>query len=174
MRYRAMKNGDKVSVLGFGAMRFREKNGYIDEEYAEKLLDFALEKGINYFDTAWPYHNGASEPFLGKFFEGEKRKKAYIATKLPHWMINETKDMRDIFEKQLKRLRTDYIDYYLAHAMDINSWNKIKELGACGFFDELKKNGAIRQAGFSFHGRQQDFEEILNGYDWDFCQIQYN
>jgi predicted aldo/keto reductase-like oxidoreductase len=170
-----MNNGDKISVIGFGAMRFPEKGGFIDEELSEKLILHAYEKGINYFDTAWPYHNMASEPFVGKVIEKNNlRKKINLATKLPTWMVNETADMNSLFEKKLERLRTDYVDYYLIHSLDGGSWEKMNGLGVGAFLDNLTEEKKIRQAGFSFHGRAQDFEGILRGYKWDFVQIQYN
>jgi len=175
MKYRKIpKTGEKISALGFGCMRLPEKRGKIDENRAKTQLYSAIEKGVNYFDTAMPYHMGASEPFLGKVFEGGYRKKINLATKLPPWYVNEASDMDKLFVSQLQNLRTDYIDYYLLHALDGDSFKRMKALGAIDFLDRLKSQGKIRNAGFSFHGKKKDFKKIVDAYDWEFCQIQYN
>jgi uncharacterized protein len=176
MQYREMKGGDKVSVLGYGCMRFpMRKDGSINEERASKQLLFAIENGVNYLDTAKIYHGGKSEEFVGRFLEENGlRDKVEIATKLPPWMVKEKKDMMKIFNEQLKDLRTDHIDYYLVHALNGDSWKKMKDFGILDLLDRLLKQGKIRNAGFSFHGNIEDFYRIVDDYDWSFCQIQFN
>ena len=176
MQYRKIpKTGEELSILGFGCMRFPEKRGKIDEKKAKKQLLMAVDGGVNYFDTAMPYHMGASEAFLGKALsEGGVRKKINIATKLPHWSVNQTEDMNKIIKAQLRNLQTDYIDYYLLHSLNGESFKKLQELGVFEFLSNLKENGIIRNAGFSFYGKRKDFKEIVDSYDWEFCQIQYN
>ncbi len=176
MQYRKVpKTGEELSVLGFGCMRLPEKRGKIDYKRAKKQLLLAIDKGVNYFDTAMPYHMGASETFLGKVLSEEGvRKKINIATKLPYWSVNQPEDMGKIIKAQLQNLQTDYIDYYLLHAMNGESFKKLDEFGVLDFLSKLKTDGIIRNAGFSFHGRRKDFKKIIDAYDWDFCQIQYN
>jgi uncharacterized protein len=176
MQYREMKGGDKVSVLGYGCMRFpMRKDGSINEERASKQLLFAIENGVTYLDTAKIYHGGKSEEFVGRFLEENGlRDKVEIATKLPPWMVKEKKDMMKIFNEQLKDLRTDHIDYYLVHALNGDSWKKMKDFGILDLLDRLLKQGKIRNAGFSFHGNIEDFYRIVDDYDWSFCQIQFN
>lgn len=175
MQYRNIpKTGDRLSILGFGCMRLPEKRGKIDEKRAEAQLFSAIEQGVNYFDTAIPYHMGASETFIGKIFEKDHRKRIKLATKLPPWFVHDPLDMDKLFNSQLENLRTDYIDYYLLHALDGDSFRKMKEMGVLDFLERLKSQGRIRNAGFSFHGRKKDFKKIVDAYDWEFCQIQYN
>jgi predicted aldo/keto reductase-like oxidoreductase len=176
MQYRKVpKTGEELSILGFGCMRFPEKRGKIDEKRAKKQLLMAIDEGINYFDTAMPYHMGTSETFLGKVInEGGVREKINIATKLPHWSVNQPEDMDKIINAQLRNLQTDYIDYYLLHALNGDAFKKLNELGVLEFLSKLKTDGIIRNAGFSFHGKRKDFRKIIDTYDWEFCQIQYN
>ena len=176
MLYRKVpKTGDELSILGYGCMRFPQKNGRIDYEYTKDLLVHAMESGINYLDTAWGYHNGQSEEVVGKILEETGlRDKVRIATKLPHWLASSRDDMDGYLDKQLKRLRTGHIDYYLIHDLTRGGWEKIKDMGFADFLDKAKKDGRITYAGFSFHDDIETFKEIVKGYDWDFCQIQYN
>lgn len=176
MQYRKIpKTGEELSVLGFGCMRLPEKRHKIDKKRAKKQLLMAIDEGVNYFDTAMPYHMGASEIFLGKVLNEEGiRKKINIATKLPHWSVDQAEDMDKIIKTQLRKLQTDYIDYYLLHALNGDSFKKLDKLGVLEFLSDLKANGTIRNAGFSFHGKRKDFKKIIDAYDWDFCQIQYN
>jgi len=176
MRYRKLpKTGEGISALGFGCMRLPEKRGKIDEPTAKKQLLSAIENGVNYFDTAMPYHMGASETFLGNVFnETGVRKDINLATKLPPWSVKVPEDMDTLFNIQLKKLKTDYIDYYLLHALNGDAFKKLYEFGVLDFLTTLKKEGKIRNAGFSFHGRGKDFKKIIDAYDWEFCQIQYN
>ncbi len=175
MLYRKMpKSGDELSVLGYGCMRFPEKGGKIDEERAAVQLRMAIDAGVNYLDTAMPYHMGASEPFLGKVLADGYRDRVKIATKLPHWQVREAGDIRRLFRTQLDNLRTDRIDYYLLHSIDDRSWKKLKEFGIISFIQEEKRAGRIINIGFSFHSSLEAFKFILDDFEWDFCQIQYN
>jgi predicted aldo/keto reductase-like oxidoreductase len=175
MLYRELpKTGDKLSILGFGCMRFPGGRFNVDEKEAIKQLRYAMDLGINYFDTAWLYHNGKSEGILGKAVKDGYRQKVKIADKLPHWLCKNREDMDYYLDKQLERLGADVIDYYLIHALDEQSWERIKSLGAIDFMNRAKENGKIINAGFSFHGARVDFNKIIDGYDWDFCQIQFN
>ncbi|MBN2794091.1 MAG: aldo/keto reductase [Clostridia bacterium] len=157
-------------------MRFPTKNGRIDEETTERQMLYAIEKGVNYFDTAYPYHAGKSEVVLGKILNKHQlRKKVFIADKLPVFLVNKSDQLDKFFSTQLKRLDTDYIDYYLMHMLDsLETWENLKTLGIRAFIDEKKASGAIRHIGFSFHGRPEEFIKILEDYPWEFCQIQYN
>ena len=169
------KTGIQTSLLGFGCMRFPTRpDGKIDEERAEKMLDEAIAAGVNYIDTAYPYHNGASEPFVGKVLAKYDRSSFYLATKLPLWAVNSLEDAKRIFAEQQERLRTDYFDFYLLHAVNREKWEAMKELGVVDYCAQLKAEGKIRNYGFSFHDSYEVFEEILRYRDWDFCQIQYN
>lgn len=169
------KLGADTSLLGFGCMRFpTTTEGKIDEARAEKMLDMAYEAGVNYFDTAYPYHNGESEPFVGRVLEKYDRNTYYLATKLPVWLVEKEEDVKRIFEEQLERLQKDYIDFYLFHALDKERWEKIKSLKVVEACEQLQKEGKIKNLGFSFHDDYDVFEEILTSRNWDFCQIQYN
>lgn len=180
MLYREMKKtGDRLSILGFGCMRLPQKfgspgNGRIDEKAAQALLRRAIDGGVNYIDTAYLYHLGASEPFLGRALSDGYREKVKLATKLPPWLINNKADMDKILNIQLNRLQTEQIDYYLIHALNRASWHKMKSLGVADFLDRAKKDGRIAHVGFSFHGEQEEFFDIIDDYDWYFSQIQYN
>lgn len=167
--------GIDVSLLGFGCMRFpTTKEGKIDEAEAEKMLDYAISKGVNYIDTAYPYHNGESEPFVGKVLKKYPRDSFYLATKLPVWAVNTLEDVDRIFEEQLERLQTDHVDFYLMHAMNRGSWEKMVSIGCVEHLEKKKAAGQIKYLGFSFHDGYEAFEEILNYRDWDFAQIQLN
>lgn len=177
MLYREMgKTGDRLSILGYGCMRFpKRKDGKIDEERTERQIIQAIESGVNYFDTAYIYHGGRSESILGNIFSKGYRDRVRIATKLPPYMIHSMRDMENVLETQLKRLQTDHIDYYLLHAMnDKAGWNRLKSLGILDFIERIKKEGRILHFGFSFHGDKEEFKAIVDDYSWDFCQIQYN
>jgi predicted aldo/keto reductase-like oxidoreductase len=176
MEKREMKKlGVETSLLGFGCMRFPTlENGKIDEAEAEKMLDQAMVKGVTYYDTAFPYHDGDSEPFVGRVLNKYDRSSYYLATKLPIWMVESRENAREVFEKQLKRLDKEYVDFYLIHALDKERFQKVKELGIVEMCEQLRKEGKIRYLGFSFHDDYEVFEEIINYHDWDFCQIQYN
>jgi predicted aldo/keto reductase-like oxidoreductase len=185
MRYRKLGKTDvEVSILGFGAMRLpMEGNpgglaGFdpkipINETEAMKMIGHALESGINYYDTAYLYHGGKSETFLGKALRPH-RSKVMIATKLPMWNMEKAEDCEKIFSDQLSKLNTDYIDFYLVHGLGGATWKKAQELDVLKFLDGLRSSGRIRFAGFSFHDEAKIFKDIINAYDWDMCQIQYN
>lgn len=169
------KLGIETSLLGFGCMRFPvTAEGKIDEPEAEKMLDQAIAAGVNYIDTAYPYHNGESEPFVGKALKKYDRKSLYLATKLPLWAVHSLEDAKRIFADQLERLQTDYIDFYLLHAVNKEKWDEMKALGVVDYCARLKAEGKIRYYGFSFHDSFEVFEEIIRYRDWDLCQIQYN
>ena len=174
MKYRKDKYGNDISVLGFGCMRFRRSGAGIDMAEAEREILAAIESGVNYFDTAYIYPG--SEAALGEILaKNGVREKVKIATKLPHYLIKSREGMERLFNEQLTRLKTDYIDYYLMHMLtDAATWEKLKKLGVLEFLEEKKKSGAIRQIGFSYHGNADMFCKLVDAYDWDFCQIQYN
>ena len=174
MNYRNDKYGNPLSILGFGCMRFQRKGSKIDMEKAEKQIMDAYRGGVNYYDTAYIYPG--SEAALGEILEKNGiRQKVYIATKLPHYLVKTAADLDKIFNEELKRLRTDYVDYYLMHMLtDVNAWERLKTLGILEWIEEKKQSGAIRQVGFSYHGNSQTFCDLIDAWDWDFCQIQYN
>jgi predicted aldo/keto reductase-like oxidoreductase len=175
MLYRKMqKNGDELSILGFGCMRLPMAEGTIDEARAIAQIRSAIDSGVNYVDTAWPYHGGESEPLLGRALKDGYRERVKIATKLPTWLITSRADMDRYLNAQLERLGTDHIDYYLVHALEGGSWDSMAALGIRDFLDQAKKDGRIVNAGFSFHGLAEDFTRIIDAYPWVFCQIQYN
>ncbi len=175
MQYRTMKHsGDKVSVLGYGCMRLPEKGGRIDEERATRQLLSAIDQGVNYVDTAMPYHMGASEPFLGRALQGGYREKVKLATKMPHWNVHTREDMDKFLSVQLDNLRTDHIDYYLIHNLQAGSWKKLKGFGVADFIQAAMQDGRIRNIGFSYQGGKQDFRAIVDDYAWQFCQLQIN
>jgi predicted aldo/keto reductase-like oxidoreductase len=175
MLYRKMpKNGDMLSILGFGCMRLPVENNNIDEPRAIGQIRHAIDNGVNYVDTAWPYHGGASEPLLGKALKGGYRDRVKVATKLPSWMIKHREDMDRFLAAQLRKLDTDRIDYYLLHALNAALWDHLEALGVIDFLHNAIEDGRIVNAGFSFHGLSQDFSRIVDAYPWEFCQIQYN
>lgn len=163
-----------MSILGFGCLRFAKKGGRTDAAEVEREILYALEHGVNYFDTAYVYGN--SEKILGEIVEKNGiREKIMIATKLPHYLIHSVEGAQKLFEEQLSRLRTDYIDHYLMHMLpDINIWNSMVEMGIADWLEEKKAQGIIRRVGFSYHGNTENFKKLLDAYDWDFCQVQYN
>jgi hypothetical protein len=151
-----------------------EASGKIQEQKAIALMRRAIDNGVNYFDTAWPYHGGQSEPVVGKMLKDGYRGKVKIATKLPSWAITSRGQMDEILNSQLEKLGVSTIDYYLLHALEGDSWDRLKELGVIEFLETAKKAGRIANIGFSFHGSKEDFIRIIDAYDWVFCQIQYN
>lgn len=174
MQYRNDRYGNPISALGFGCMRFTRKGGSFDVAKAEKEVLRAVELGVNYFDTAYLYVG--NEACLGESLSrNHLREKVHIATKLPQYKIASAEAIEACFQEELRRLQTDYIDYYLMHMLtDIASWERLEKLGIRDRIARKKQEGAIRQIGFSFHGNTEMFLKILNAYDWDFCQIQYN
>ena len=175
MQYREDKRtGNKISILGFGCMRLPSAHGQINIDKTEELFLKAIDKGINYFDTAYLYPG--SEAAIGKIFSKHNlRKDVYIATKLPLMMCRKASDFERIFQTELERLQTDYIDYYFMHMLTSpKQWEQLCALGIREWIAEKREKGQIRQVGFSFHGKKEDFIELADIYDWDFCQIQYN
>lgn len=174
MLYRSDRNGRPISQLGYGCMRFTRKGSGIDYEKAEREVLLAIDQGVNYFDTAYIYPG--SEECLGRILaENHCREKVYIATKLPQYLLRTAAAVEKTFREELERLRTDYIDYYLMHMFtDYTQWERLQALGIEDWIAQKKAEGSIRSIGFSFHGDTQMFLKILNAYDWDFCQIQYN
>ncbi len=177
------KTGVEVSVLGFGCMRLPVLQGdvtRIDEEQATDMVHLAIRNGINYFDTAYPYHaagfteGGASEPFLGRTLRNGLREKVFLATKLPCWLVESPADMDRYLDLQLERLETGYVDFYLLHSLNGGTWSSLLKHGVFDFLERARRSGKIRFAGFSFHDEAELFGEILGSYDWDFCQIMYN
>jgi len=173
--YRTMpKSGDQLSILGFGCMRLPVKDQKIDRPRAIAQIRYAINQGVNYVDSAWPYHAGESETVLGEALGDGYRERVKVATKLPSWMIKTRADMDRYLAAQLGKLRTNRINYYLLHSLDGGSWDNMQRLGALEFLDQAKKDGRIGNAGFSFHGLAKDFKRIVEAYPWEFCQIQYN
>ena len=174
MNYRLDKYGNKISILGFGCMRFQQSMGRIDLDEAEREIMEAYRSGVNYYDTAYVYTG--SEAAIGEIFERNGiREKINIATKLPHYLIKSLDGMEKLFQEELRRLRTTYVDYYLMHMLnDVATWQRLKALGIEEWIAEKKRSGAIRQVGFSYHGNSENFCKLVDAYDWDFCQIQYN
>ena len=178
------KTGADVSILGFGCMRLPLNDpadpSSIDVALATAMIQQAVDGGVNYLDTAWPYHSknrqlpGESEPLVAHALKGGYREKVYLATKLPTWLVESRKDMNKILDEQLKRLDTPYIDFYLAHNLTTKVWPRVKDMGLLTFLDEALADGRIKHAGFSFHDNYQLFEDIIDSYDWEFVQIQYN
>lgn len=176
MRYRKIpKNGDELSILGFGCMRLPMlEGGIVHVEKAIEQIRHAIDNGVNYLDTAWPYHGGASESILGTALQDGYRDKVKIATKLPTWLINSREDMDSYLDQQLEKLQTERIDYYLLHALNGLTWDKLYQLDVAQFLDTAVEDGRIINTGFSFHGVLEDFKRIVDGYPWVCCQIQYN
>lgn len=174
MNYRQDKYGNDLSILGYGCMRFPSKMGRIDMKKTERQIISAYESGVNYFDTAYIYPG--SEAALGEILEKNNiRDKVNIATKLPHYLIKSKDALDKLFSEELRRLRTDHIDYYLMHMLtDIDTWSRLRLLGIEEWIADKKASGAIRQIGFSYHGNSDMFCRLVDVYDWDFCMIQYN
>lgn len=176
MEKRQLKNlGIETSLLGFGCMRFPlTADGKIDELLSQKMIDYALANGVNYIDTAYFYHDGESESFLGNALKKYERTSYFLATKLPVWILKDRLDTKKVVEEQLQRLGTDYIDFYLLHTLDRKKWNIVLENDILSILEELRREGKIRYIGFSFHDEYDVFEEIVQYRKWDFCQIQLN
>lgn len=174
MQYRSDRYGNQLSILGYGCMRFTRKGGSIDLPKAEREVLHAIEQGVNYFDTAYIYPG--SEVALGKILEQNHcRDRVYIATKLPHYLMRSVEAAEKCFQEQLRRLKTDHIDYYLMHMLtDDTTWKALCEMGIDRWLRDKVAAGQIRQVGFSYHGNSDTFCRLLDAWDWDFCQIQYN
>ncbi len=172
MQYRTMKKtGDSLSALGFGLMRLPKKGRGIDEERATKQIRYAIDHGVNYLDTAFSYKQ---EAFIGRVLADGYREKVKIATKLPLFLVRKREDMDRLLDESLRNLGTDHIDYYLFHALSPGAWDRLKGLGVTDFIAKAKADGRIRHIGFSSHSGTVDFKQLVDAYDWDFCQIMYN
>jgi predicted aldo/keto reductase-like oxidoreductase len=179
MQYRTFGKLDwKVSVLGFGAMRLPllgDGSGKIDEPEATRMLHYAIDRGVNYVDTAYPYHGGESEKFVGRALQGGYRDKVRLATKLPCWLVKTADDFDRLLNEQLERLRTDHIDFYLLHGLNAGRWDDLTKLKVFDWAEKARASGRFHHLGFSFHDEYEVFQRIVDGYDkWVFCQIQYN
>lgn len=178
MQYRNFGDLDiEVSALGFGAMRLPiigDDSSDIDKEKAINMIRYAVDNGVNYIDTAWPYHQGESERLVAEVLKDGYRKKVYLATKLPMWELEEKADLDKYFNKQLEKLEVDTVDFYLLHGLNKKRWETIENLDILKWAEEKKNMGKFKYLGFSFHDSYEVFEKILDSYDWDFCQIQYN
>lgn len=174
MKYRKDRSGNEISILGYGCMRFTKKGSEIDLDKAEQELMYAIRHGVNYLDTAYVYPG--NEEAVGKILaKNGCRGDIYLATKLPHYLIKSRQGAQKKFEEELHRLQTDYIDYYLMHMLnDVKTWEKLVAVGIADWIAEKKRSGEIRSIGFSYHGNTANFKALLDAYDWDFCQIQYN
>jgi len=177
MLYRAMPKAPKqpLSILGFGCMRLPAlPDGKVDRPAAVNMVRHAIDNGVNYLDTAYGYHGGESESVVGDILQDSYKGKAFVATKLPYWSVNEPADMDRIFDEQLARLRTDQVDFYLLHSMNRDGWDKLRKMGALEWLERQQKRGRIGRIGFSFHADTAMFKEIVDGFDWHFCQITHN
>jgi predicted aldo/keto reductase-like oxidoreductase len=178
MRYRLFGRLDwRPSALGFGAMRLPTIGGdpaKIDEALATRMIRTAIDAGVNYVDTAWPYHKERSEPFVGRCLQDGYRDKVCLATKMPVWLVEKQADFDRYLDEQLERLRTDRIDFYLLHALNKDRWPAVRDLGVSDWGERAIADGRIGHLGFSFHDELSVFKEIVDAYDWAFCQIMYN
>ena len=178
MLYRKLGSTDeKVSILGFGCMRLPIISGQydnVDVDIAIPLIRKAINNGVNYLDTAYPYHNGQSEKVIAEALKEGYREKVLIADKLPSWLIEKRTDMDQYLQKQLDRLQTNQIDFYLLHSVKEDYWTKLESLGVLEFLDNAVNDGRIKYTGFSFHGELELFFDVIDSYNWDICQVQYN
>ena len=169
------KTNAETSLLGFGCMRFPVKeDGSINEELTFKMLDEAYNRGVNYYDTAYPYHGGESEKVVGKWLQTKDRDSLYVVSKMPIWKLETPEDFDRILNEQLEKLQTDHLDFYLMHALNQERWATVKNFELLEKAEKARAEGKIKRLGFSFHDEYPVFEEIINAYDWDFCQIQFN
>lgn len=177
MEYRTLgKTGIRVSVLGFGAMRLpvTGQPHEVDEDATIDMLRYAIDQGVNYIDSAYVYHDGHSEIVIGKALQDGYRAKTYVATKCPVWMVDQTADFDRLLNEQLARLQTDHIDFYLLHCLQQGNWPRMRQMDVASWAERAQRDGRIGQFGFSFHDSFSVFQDIVDAYDWGFCQIQYN
>jgi predicted aldo/keto reductase-like oxidoreductase len=178
MLYRKLgSTGEEVSILGLGCMRLPVMDGQynkVDIDSAIPLIQKAIDNGVNYLDTAYPYHNGQSETVIAEALKGGYREKVFIADKLPSWLIQKRTDMDHYLKKQLERLQTEQIDFYLLHSVKEDYWSNLESLGVLEFLDDAVNDGRIKYTGFSFHGEIELFFDVIDSYNWDICQVQYN
>jgi len=178
MKYRRFGKLEwKASALGFGMMRLpttSKEPADIDEPQAMRMVRYAIDHGVNYIDTAYPYHSEKSEPFVGRVLQDGYREKVRLATKLPCWLVKSAGDFDRYLNEQLTRLQTDHIDFYLLHALNKKTWPKMRDLGVLPWAEGAIADGRIGHLGFSFHDKYEVFQEIVDAYDWTFCQIQHN
>lgn len=174
MEYREDRKGQRLSILGYGCMRFTKNGSAVDLDKAEQELMYAIHHGVNYLDTAYVY--AGNEEAVGTILERNHcRKDIFLTTKLPHYLIKSRAGAQKKFEEELRRLRTDYIDFYLMHMLnDVKTWESLVGIGIADWIAEKKRSGEIHSIGFSYHGNSENFRALLDAYDWDFCQIQYN
>ncbi|HEY9593419.1 MAG TPA: aldo/keto reductase [Spirochaetia bacterium] len=174
MQYRTLGRIGNVSALGFGAMRLPVANGKVDEKEAIAMIRAAIDAGVTYVDTAYPYHNGESEVVVGKALGGGYRHKVMLATKLPVWHVREAADFDRYLDEQLGRMRQDRVDVYLLHSLNKTSWPKVRDLGVLDWAERAVASGRVGHIGFSFHDDADTFRSIVDAYDWEICQVQYN
>jgi predicted aldo/keto reductase-like oxidoreductase len=178
MLYRKLgSTGEEVSILGLGCMRLpliNDQYNKVDIDCAITLIRKAIDNGINYIDTAYPYHNGQSEKVIAEALKDGYRKKVFIADKLPSWLIQKRTDMDQYLKNQLERLQTQQIDFYLLHSVKEDYWSNLESLGVFEFLDDAVNDGRIKYTGFSFHGEMELFFDVIDSYNWDICQVQYN
>lgn len=179
MEYRVFSKIEKpVSLFGIGCMRLpvinKGNETVIDEDEAIRMIRYGIDNGVNYIDTAYPYHNGQSEILVGKALADGYREKVFLATKLPVWLVKEYNDFERLLDEQLKKLNTDHIDFYLLHAMNKERWEFVKKLNVFDFMEKARAAGKIKYICFSFHDDYDTFRDMIDGYDWDMCQIQLN
>ena len=178
MLYRKLgSTGEEVSILGLGCMRLpliNDQYNKVDIDCAITLIRKAIDNGINYLDTAYPYHNGQSEKVIAEALKDGYRKKVFIADKLPSWLIQKRTDMDQYLKNQLERLQTQQIDFYLLHSVKEDYWSNLESLGVFEFLDDAVNDGRIKYTGFSFHGEMELFFDVIDSYNWDICQVQYN
>ena len=179
MEFRKFDKFDKpVSLFGIGCMRLpmiqKDDGAVIDEEQSIQMIRYGIDHGVNYIDTAYPYHNGESELIVGKALKNGYRDRTYLATKLPVWRVEKYDDMERFLDEQLKKLQTECIDFYLLHSLTKQRWDNLMKLNVLDFMEKAKASGRIKYICFSFHDNNKAFKEIINAYDWDMCQIQMN
>lgn len=172
------RNGDEILPrLGFGLMRLpvlKDKSDTIDYEEGQKMVDYAMSHGANYFDTSWIYHDGKSEVFIGDMLKKYPRESYYLANKMSIWCVDGRENVAKMFEEQLKKCQTEYFDFYLMHSLNVDHWAKCNEYGVYEYLQQQKSLGRIKHLGFSFHDVPALLEEIVAAHSWDFAQIQLN